>query len=60
MAIETLLYSHILPPIAGFIGVILICSGIMDDNRNYTIMGVVCFLAAGLLPFIILPFVLGA
>jgi hypothetical protein len=59
MAIGSLIYSHIFPPIAGFIGVILICSGIMDDNRKYTIVGVLTFLAAGLLPFLILPLVLG-
>ncbi|MBI5458667.1 hypothetical protein [Methanobacterium sp.] len=55
----SLLYSHIIPPILAFIGVILLCSGIMDGKRNYAIAGVVLFFAAGLLPFLILPVILG-
>jgi hypothetical protein len=55
----SLLYSHIIPPVLAFIGVILLCSGIMDRKRNYTIAGIVFFFAAGLLPFLILPVVLG-
>jgi hypothetical protein len=55
----SLLYSHIIPPILAFISVILLCSGIMDGKRNYAIAGVVLFFAAGLLPFLILPVILG-
>jgi cytochrome c oxidase subunit IV len=55
-----LIYSHIIPPIFGFIGVILITTGIMDRKTTYTLLGVVLFLAAGLLPFLILPAVLGS
>jgi hypothetical protein len=55
----SLIYSHILPAILGFVSIILICLGIMDRKNNYTIIGIVMFFAAGLLPFIILPFVLG-
>ena len=58
MASGTLIFSHILPGIMGFIGILLICSGIMDGKRNNTIIGVVLFFLAGLLPFIILPFLL--
>jgi hypothetical protein len=55
----SLIYSHIIPPLMGFIGVILICSGIMDRKTKYTIAGVALFMLAGLLPFLILPLVLG-
>jgi len=54
-----LLYSHILPPLFGFAAVLLIASGIMDNKREYTLSGIVLFFAAGILPFLILPHVLG-
>ena len=55
----TLIYSHILPGILAVIGIFLICNGIMDRKNNYTIIGVALFFLAGLLPFLILPFMLG-
>jgi cytochrome c oxidase subunit IV len=55
-----LIYSHIIPPILAFIGVVLIITGIMDRKTTYTLLGIVLFLAAGLLPFLILPAVLGS
>jgi len=55
----SLIYSHILPAFLGFISIIFLCTGIMDGNKNYTILGIVLFFAAGLLPFIILPVILG-
>ncbi len=54
-----LLYSHIIPPLFGFAGVLLIASGIMDKKREYALGGIGLFFAAGILPFVILPFVLG-
>ena len=56
----SLLYSHILPPIMAFIGIILLCSGVMDNKRNYTLAGIVIFFGAGLLPFLILPLIIGS
>jgi cytochrome c oxidase subunit IV len=55
-----LIYSHIIPPILAFIGVVLIITGLMDRKTIYTLAGIVLFLAAGLLPFLILPIVLGS
>lgn len=55
----TLIYSHILPGILAFLGIILICNGIMDRKNTHTLIGVTLFFAAGLLPFLILPFMLG-
>ncbi|MGZ7044481.1 MAG: hypothetical protein ACXVHO_09890 [Methanobacterium sp.] len=54
-----LIYSHIIPAVFGFLSILLIANGIMDRKREYAIGGVVLFLAAGLLPFLILPYVLG-
>lgn len=55
----TMVYSHIIPAILGFLGVVFICSGIMDNKPYHAILGVVLFFAAGILPFLILPWVLG-
>jgi len=55
----TMVYSHIIPAVLGFLGVVLICSGIMDDKPNHAILGVILFFVAGILPFLILPLVLG-
>lgn len=51
------LFSHIFPIIFGFIGILLLVSGIMDDNKGFTILGVILFLVAGIVPFIILPLI---
>ncbi|MDD3754289.1 MAG: hypothetical protein ACOX08_00525 [Methanobacterium sp.] len=56
--VGSLLYSHVIPILLAFVGVILLCSGIMDRKKNYTIAGIVLFFAAGTVPFLILPFVL--
>jgi TctA family transporter len=56
---SVILFSHIIPPIMAVISILLICTGIMDRKNQYTLIGVVLFFAAGILPFIILPFMLG-
>lgn len=53
-----LIYSHVLPGIIGFLGVLLIANGIMDKKIQYTIGGVALFFAAGVLPFVVLPLIL--
>ncbi len=58
--VGSLLYSHVIPILLAFVGVILLCSGIMDRKKNFTIAGIVLFFAAGTVPFLILPFVLGS
>lgn len=54
-----LIYSHILPGIMGFLGILLIANGIMDKKLEYALGGVGLFFLAGILPFLILPFILG-
>jgi len=58
MSDSAILFSHIIPPIMAVISVILICAGIMDKKNVYTILGIILFFAAGILPFLILPFLL--
>jgi hypothetical protein len=60
VVIGSLLYSHVIPIILAFVGVILLCSGIMDRKKNYTIAGIILFFAAGTVPFLILPLVLSS
>ena len=50
-----IIFSHIIPPIMGFIGIILMSTGIMDKNNQYTLACIVIFFAAGIIPFLILP-----
>ncbi|KUK00619.1 MAG: hypothetical protein XD44_1311 [Methanobacteriaceae archaeon 41_258] len=63
MVMETLtgsiFYSHVMPAILGFLSIILICDGIMDENKKKTLAGIILFFGAGLLPFVILRTILG-
>ena len=59
LASAYLIFSHILPAVMGFFAVLLIASGVMDKKMEYMLGGVGLFFAAGILPFLILPFILG-
>ena len=50
----TLIFSHILPVILGFIGVILMITGIMDNNNQLAKRGIILFIIAAVTPFLIL------
>lgn len=54
-----LLFSHVIPAILAFFGILLIANGIMDRRNEYTIGGVVLFFGAGVLPFLVLPLMVG-
>ena len=58
MATGTLLFSHIIPPILGFFGVLLIIAGIMDDEKQLALMGIGVFIVAAISPFIFLSLIL--
>jgi hypothetical protein len=53
-----IIFSHIIPPIMGFIGILLMSTGVMDKNNQLTIAGIITFFAAGVIPFFILPYLL--
>lgn len=48
------LFSHIFPIIFAVIGILLIISGIMDEEKSFTVLGVILFLIAGLGPYLVL------
>jgi len=50
----TLIFSHIIPVILGFIGVMLLITGIMEDDNQLTKIGIVLFVIAAIMPFLIL------
>ncbi|MDR3292028.1 MAG: hypothetical protein LBT10_07780 [Methanobrevibacter sp.] len=54
----TMIFSHILPAILGFLGFLLMINGIMDRHKYITIVGVGIFIIAAFIPFIVLPFLL--
>ena len=54
-----LVFTYIIPPLMAFAGIILMVSGVMDNKYSNTIMGVAAFFGAALLPFIILPSIIG-
>jgi len=56
---SSLIFSHIIPPIMAFVGIVLIANGIMDRKNLFTLVGIALFLGAGILPFLILPLILG-
>ncbi|WP_405285650.1 hypothetical protein [Methanobrevibacter sp.] len=52
--VGTTLFSHILPVICGFFGIILIISGSLDNNKPKLGLGIVLFVIACIFPYIIL------
>lgn len=52
--IGTTIFSHILPVIFGFFGLILIISGILDNNNPKLGLGVVLFIVACAFPYVVL------
>ena len=52
------LFSHIIPVILGFFGVLLLIGGILDNKKYRTILGIVVFVMAAILPYIILRSIL--
>ena len=54
MVQSVILYSEIIPTILAIVGIYLIISGLLDDKKEFTIPGVVVFLLAVIIPFVIL------
>lgn len=59
MASGILIFTHILPVILGFLGVLLIISGVMDEQKVLTAVGAILIFIAGISPFIIVPMMIG-
>jgi len=59
MATGTLIiFSHIIPPVLGFFGFLLLIGGIMDDDEKVTHIGILLILIAAISPFLILSIVM--
>lgn len=55
----SIIFSHVLPVILAFFGIIFLISGVMDNNKFKSVIGALLFILAAVSPFIFLrPFVL--
>lgn len=54
MVQSVIVYSEIIPTILAVVGIYLIISGMFNDRREVTGAGVVVFLLAVIIPFVIL------
>lgn len=52
--IGTTIFSHILPVLFGFFGLLLIISGILDENNPKLGLGVVLFAVGCAFPYVVL------
>lgn len=52
------LFSHIIPAILGFFGVLLLIAGSLDENKYKFSIGILLFILAVALPYIVLRFLL--
>ena len=50
----TTIFTHILPVIFGFFGLLFIISGVLDDNKPKLGLGVVLFVVACAFPYVVL------
>lgn len=50
----TTLFSHILPVIGGFFGLVFIISGSLEEDKNKLGLGIALFLIACIFPYLIL------
>ena len=50
----TTIFSHILPIIFGFFGILLVMSGILDNNNPKLGLGIVLFIVACVFPYVVL------
>ena len=52
--VGTTIFSHILPVIFGFFGLLLIISGSLEEDRSKLGLGIVVFVMACIFPYLIL------
>lgn len=52
--VGTTIFSHILPVIFGFFGILLIISGSLEDEKLKLGLGVALFIVACAFPFVVL------
>ena len=52
--VGTTIFSHILPVVLGFFAIMLIVSGSLEENNPKLVIGIVLFVTACILPYVIL------
>ena len=52
--VGTTIFSHILPVIFGFIAILLVISGSLEENKGKLGLGIVLFIIACTFPYLIL------
>ena len=48
------IFSHILPVVLGFFGILLLINGLMDEQKNKFYLGIFLFVFACISPYIFL------
>ncbi len=56
--IGTTIFSHILPVIIGFFGIVMVISGSLEENKPKLAFGMVLFVIACIFPYVILRILL--
>lgn len=52
--VGTTIFSHILPVIFGFFGLLLVISGSLEENKPKLGLGIVLFIIACVFPYVVL------
>ena len=52
--VGTTIFSHILPVVFGFFGLLLIISGALDEDRPKLGLGIALFVIACIFPYVVL------
>ena len=52
--VGTTIFSHILPVICGFFGIVNIISGFLEEDKARLYLGIVFFIVACALPYVVL------
>jgi low temperature requirement protein LtrA len=54
MVQSVIIYSDVIPTVLGIISIFFMGSGVMDHKNSYLILGVVLFLLAVIVPWVII------
>ena len=52
--VGTTIFSHILPAVLGFLAIVMIISGSMEENNPKLALGIVLFIMACVFPYVVL------
>ncbi|MGN0177561.1 MAG: hypothetical protein ACI389_06990 [Methanobrevibacter sp.] len=52
--IGTTIFSHILPVICGFFGIVMIISGSLENSNSKLALGIILFIIACVFPYVVL------